>query len=143
MTKTDKRQGRIKGEYNKFVTGHNSNGKTNPMYGKSRPDMIGANNILWQGGRKKHHGYIQILKPDHPFCNKQGYVFEHRLVVERQIGRYLKTKKEVIHHINGTKDDNCKENLMAFINESAHQRFHINPTNVKLEEIIYDGKNQL
>jgi len=29
---------------------------------------------------------------------------------------------------------------MAFINKSAHIRFHGNPNNVKPEEIIFDGR---
>ena len=91
-------------------------------------------------GRIKHFlGYIWIYKPNHPFCGVRKVVLEHRLVIEKQIGRYL-TPEETVHHLNEIKDDNRPENLMAFINKSAHIRFHGNPNNVKPEEIIFDGR---
>jgi len=82
----------------------------------------GVNHGRWKGGRVKVHGYVYILKPDHPFCNKQGYFLEHRLVMEKSIGRYL-TPKEVVHHVNGIKDDNREENLTLFKNQSEHHRY--------------------
>jgi len=53
--------------------------------------------------------------------------------------RYL-LPQEKCHHLNDIKDDNRPQNLMAFTSESAHQRFHHNPRNVKPEEIIWDGR---
>ena len=93
----------------------------------------------WKNGKMKVNEYIYILQPNHPFCNCQGYVFEHRLIIEQQIGRPL-LPKEKCHHLNEIKDDNRSKNLMAFTNESAHQRFHKNPNNVKSKEIIFDGR---
>lgn len=73
----------------------------------------------WQGGRSKIHGYILIKIPQHPFANKQGYVREHRLVMEKHIGRYL-NPKEVVHHLNKIKDDNRIENLELIENNRMH-----------------------
>lgn len=84
----------------------------------------GSNNPQWKGGRKYHSdGYILIHKPEHPFADVKGYVLEHRLVMEKHIGRYLKPE-EVVHHINGVCDDNRIENLKLFPNEVAHRKFH-------------------
>ena len=73
-------------------------------------------------GRKKHTaGYIEIYVSDHPY-NIRGYVFEHRLVVEDSIGRYL-TRDEQVHHLNQVKDDNRLENLLL-MTIGEHTRFH-------------------
>jgi hypothetical protein len=64
----------------------------------------------YKGGRLSYGGYISILKRDHPYCSKLGYVAEHRLVIEKEIGRYL-TKQEHVHHKNHIKYDNRIENL--------------------------------
>ena len=56
------------------------------------------------------NGYILIYTPDHPLADQKGYVLEHRLVVEKRIGRYL-LRSEPVHHINGIRNDNRDENL--------------------------------
>ncbi len=91
-----------------------------------------------KNGFYKINGYIYIYKPKHPFCNSKSYIFEHRLVVEKQIGRYL-LLTEPCHHL-GKRDDNRPHMLMAFVNHSSHIRFHKNPNNVKPSEIIFDGR---
>jgi hypothetical protein len=97
-----------------------------PWLGKKRPDVSKENHHNWNGGKRNHtSGYIQILSPNHPFKDSNGYVFEHRLVIEKRIGRYLK-KTESVHHINGIKDDNRDKNLRLFKNESEHHKFHWN-----------------
>src|SRR5262245_48560685 len=69
---------------------------------QTRPDMYGANNPNWKGGRKRTaSGYILLIAPkDHPNTDKRGYVMEHRLVMEGCLGRYLERWEEV-HHRNG------------------------------------------
>lgn len=106
--------------------------------GKKFPQIAGEKCHFWKGGRIKHKaGYILIYMPKHPFANRR-YIFEHRLVVEKQIGRYL-LPAEPCHHLNKIKNDNKPENLMAFKNQTAHNRFEkkcpINP-----ENIVFDGR---
>jgi len=113
--------------------------KGNVSFSKLHPECMqrGNNHYSWKE-KVKSRKYLLITKPEHPFCNSQGYIREHRLVVEKQIGRYL-LPTERVHHI-GKKDDNRPCMLMAFINESAHQRFERHKK-IRLEEIIYDGRN--
>jgi len=59
----------------------------------------GELNHRYIDGKSKYGQYIAILKPTHPNANKKGRVLEHRLVMEKHIGRYLK-KDEYIDHIN-------------------------------------------
>jgi len=86
--------------------------------------QVGKKAANWKGGVIiDQFGYKQIFKPDHPFCNNGGYVREHRLVMEKHLGRYL-TKDEIPHHINEIKDDNRIENL-ELMTRPEHGKHHI------------------
>ena len=76
-----------------------------------------------KGGKTFSQGYVYILQPHHPFSDGKGYVAEHRLVTEKEIGRFL-TEKEVIHHKNRNRADNRIENLQLFSNHSEHLKEH-------------------
>jgi len=77
---------------------------------KTWPLLLGPESANWKGGRRIEDGYVLIYKPKHPYAPKDKYVQEHRLVMEKRLGRYLK-KGEIVHHINGKRDDNEDENL--------------------------------
>lgn len=85
----------------------------------------GENNPAWIGGRRLFNGYILVYQPEHPHPNGGGRnncVFEHRLVMEKHLGRFL-TKKEIVHHVNGIKTDNRIENL-ELTTPSKHIKEH-------------------
>ena len=96
-----------------------------PALGKFGPLHPG-----WKGGRlkDKRDGYIRIYAPNHPFKRKEqaGYVLEHRLVMEKTLGRYLRPEEDV-NHINGKKDDNRPKNLRV-VSHYAHYEKHGCPT---------------
>lgn len=87
-------------------------------------DGTGNKNPSWKGGRIKNYaGYIKVYEPVLAKDRyKEPYIPEHRLVMEKYLGRKLR-KEEVVHHINGKKDDNRVENLMLFKNQKEHTKY--------------------
>ena len=79
----------------------------------------------YKGGRiVDKHGYIYRKVYDHPFANRSGYVFEHRLVMEKVLGRWL-LPTEVVHHLDGDKQNNTPENLELYASNAEHLRVEL------------------
>jgi hypothetical protein len=60
--------------------------------------------------------------PEHPDADVRGYIYEHRLVAERMLGRRI-GRHEHVHHINGDKRDNRPENLEV-VDAPTHRLRH-------------------
>ena len=83
------------------------------MQASIRSRLTGERAPSWRGGRHVGKaGYICIWEPSHPKANG-NYVLEHRLVMEKSIGRYL-VGRETVHHRNGNRVDNRIENLELY-----------------------------
>lgn len=90
----------------------------------NRISNSGEKSKRWNGGKTTHsEGYILVRSKEHPSADSRGYVYEHRLVLEKHLGRYLR-KDEHVHHKNGVKNDNRLENLEILTN-SEHSTLHI------------------
>lgn len=77
-------------------------------------------NHFWKNGRTRDvDGYWRVMSPGHPLRDAQGYVREHRLVMEQVLGRYL-TRIEVVDHIDGDTGNNSPENLRLFATNADH-----------------------
>lgn len=93
-----RREGHIKGQPVRFVPGHN---------------------------RRLHRPtkYQQRYVPSHPQAMAKGCVFEHVLVAERALGRYLPLGTEM-HHVDGNRQNNIPANLVICQDHSYHMLLH-------------------
>lgn len=83
-----------------------------------------GNKYGWKGGKIKTNGYWMIYAPDHPNANAmgKGYVKQSRLKMEKKLKRIL-SRDEVVHHINGIRDDDRLSNLVVMTKEE-HLSLH-------------------
>lgn len=91
--------------------------------GKPYFQIRGKKHPNWKGGKKIVRKYFYILKPNHSYKTKQGYIKQSRYIMEQQLKRYL-NPEEVVHHINKNTLDDRIENLMLFKNNTKHLKFH-------------------
>ena len=106
---------------------------------------FGASNPHWKGGKRLRSGYVWVKNRSHPFCDSHGYVREHRLVMEKHLGRLL-DPLEVVHHKNRIRNDNRIENLQIFNTNAAHIRNncdHIGRQKMYISCVIPNCQNPL
>lgn len=104
-------------------------------------NRMGEKSGRWKGGRRTTPtGYVEVLMKDHPDAHRYtGYILEHRLVMERMIGRRL-LRGEVVHHKDGNKLNNAPENLQLFAKNSDHLKAELTGRVPKWTE---DGKRRI
>ena len=118
-------QGHIKGEPLRFIHNHHSRlmtGKKHHMYGRKGKDCPN-----WKGGIKiakhKNTSYVMVYMPEHLKSDINGYVYEHRLIVEKEFNCEI-PDRSVIHHVDGNGLNNDLTNLMVFKSNAEHISFH-------------------
>lgn len=86
-------------------------------------DVNGSKNSNWKGGVMYDGGRKIIYSPNHPHPSyPPNHCYEYRLIMEKKLGRYLKTE-EIVHHINGDVNDNRIENLQV-MSQNEHVILH-------------------
>ncbi|KKN21363.1 hypothetical protein LCGC14_0926140 [marine sediment metagenome] len=86
--------------------------------------QIAEKHWKWNGGKYiDEMGYVQVR------IGPGRYRREHRIVMEKKLGRPLK-RTELCHHINGDKTDNREKNL-ELMSRSRHNRHHELPRRKK------------
>lgn len=72
------------------------------------------------------NGYVVIYRPDHPKAMTSnvwnGYIYEHIVMAEEDIGRPLNEDEEV-HHLDLDRSNNRPSNLIV-LSKKAHRKLH-------------------
>ena len=83
----------------------------------------GRNSGTWKGGKRiTSSGYIERRVFNHPNANSRGCKYEHQMVAELKLGRYLK-EGEVAHHIDLNKSNNDFSNIVV-LSKGDHTKVH-------------------
>lgn len=78
----------------------------------------------WRGGRwyQKGLGQWKVYAPYHPKCSHNGCYFEHLILAETKLNRFLKDD-EIVHHLDNDSSNNDINNL-SVMTKSQHLILH-------------------
>ena len=79
--------------------------------------------VTSQSDVKNYRGYIKTKKENHPAADIDGYVLQHKLVMEEYIGQIL-PRGYVVHHLDRNRTNNKIENLLLIPNNALHSKLH-------------------
>lgn len=78
--------------------------------------------VIMRGRIKNASGHIRCYTPNHPRAWDDRCMYEHIIIAERKIGRFL-VEGEVVHHVNMDPGDNNPDNLLV-CDYREHARLH-------------------
>jgi len=123
----------------------------------TKKNGVGKNNVRWNPACRflDSNGYVMVRIDPSNLCypmiknygGRKDMIREHRLVMAQSLGRCL-TEDEIVHHVNGCRNDNRIENLELVSCAQEHIRYkHIHVTTrvyiKKLEKEINTLREEL
>lgn len=120
---------------------------------QSMTGRFGVKNNHWKGGKYTENGYVfvKLISSDffYLMAKHDGYVYEHRLVMAKLLGRCLH-RWEIVHHKHTKypagsvedKQDNRIENLQL-VSDDRHKQITILEERIKFLEGKVDEQGKL
>lgn len=96
-----------------------------------RPDKRGYIVRHYRSFPKEKWGILKKM------CKSNGQLKEHRAIMAIKIGRPL-LPHEIVHHINGVRDDNRPENLEIFSTTNVYNKHHC--CGIREIEVVEENK---
>ena len=75
--------------------------------------------------KETKEGYLKQKCPGHPAACPEGFVLQHRLVMETHLGQKLPQGRfSIVHHIDHNKTNNDISNLLLLLDNQSHDEIH-------------------